>query len=118
MFSHYDYDDAPRTRRTHTFNCGGWASYNGPCGAYDCASCYPGGCGSENTEPEEQETRTSRTVTARKARYVGTSREIRPGDKVRVTSGFTYEPNGRRTGYLPKRYQRIAKGPAWESAAA
>jgi hypothetical protein len=23
--------------------CGGWSSYYGPCGAYDCSSCYPGG---------------------------------------------------------------------------
>lgn len=61
----------------------------------------------------DRETTTSKTVVARKARYVGTASEVKVGDKVRVTSGFTYKPNGPRTGYLAKRYTRLAKGPAW-----
>lgn len=110
--SRYDYDyDYDRPARRNTYRCGGWASYYGPCGATDCESCYPGGCAED--EDREEEATTSRIVKARKARYVGTFREIRPGDKVRVTSGFNYQPGGPRTGYLPKDYHRVMKGPAW-----
>ena len=24
------------------YRCGGWASFDGPCGATDCEDCYPG----------------------------------------------------------------------------
>lgn len=100
-------------RRRPRYRCGGFASYYGPCGATDCDSCYPGGgYDSDDAEPEEQEKVVSKVVTARKARFVGMFGEIRPGDKVRVTSGFTYQPNGPRTGYF-RRYSRVTKGPAW-----
>jgi len=50
-----DYDDARaeyRTRRTPR-GCGGWAAYDGPCGALDCPSCYPGSWDSHDDEEEE-----------------------------------------------------------------
>lgn len=51
----------------------------------------------EEEETEKEVTRT-RVVVARKARG-----GVRPGDLVQVTDGFTYEPNGKRTGYLARR---------------
>jgi len=53
-------------------------------------------------------------VIARKGRFEGTRREIKPGDKVTVTSGFTYEKGGPRTGYF-RHYVRVGKGPAWNT---
>ncbi len=32
------------------YSCGGFASWDGPCGATDCNSCFPGGCGDEEVE--------------------------------------------------------------------
>lgn len=49
-------------------------------------------------ETVEETVERLRVVTARKARG-----DIRPGDLVRVSDGFTYEVGGRRTGYLPRR---------------
>lgn len=106
-----DWDEEPEPRHTRRYNCGGFASYYGPCGATDCESCYPGG--SDEDEDREETMTTSKVVTARKARFVGKPNEIRPGDRVRVTSGFTYKSGGERTGYLRKSYQRLSKGPAW-----
>ena len=37
----FDARDEYRRRRTPR-GCGGFASYDGPCGATDCPSCYPG----------------------------------------------------------------------------
>jgi hypothetical protein len=76
------------------------------------------GCGREHGDPEcecEHEATTSKVVTARKARKVGTSGEVRPGDRVCVTSGFTYRTGGNRerTGYLPRTYKRLSCGPNW-----
>jgi len=117
----YDGPSPAQERRMRSrYSCGGYASYTGHCGAYDCSTCYPGG-GYDEEEPEEQEALTSKTVTARKGRYEGTAREIRPGDRVRVTSGFTYVEGGPRTGYLSKGYSRVSCGPNWtdeEKAAA
>jgi len=45
-----DYDEAPRKKR---YRCGGWASYYGPCGAYDCEDCYPGGSDEPEDAPED-----------------------------------------------------------------
>lgn len=106
----YDCDERPARRRA--YRCGGYGSYYGHCGATDCETCYPGGSDRED-EDREEEVVISKTRTARKARYIGTSLEIRPGDTVRVVSGFSYKPGGPRTAYLPKSYTRIAKGPAW-----
>jgi hypothetical protein len=97
------------------YNCGGWASFDGPCGALDCVSCHPEGMG-EDEEREEESTPKVRTVTARKARYVGKPNEIRPGDRVRETSWYTYIVGGARTGYFHE-YKRLAKGPAWTPVA-
>jgi hypothetical protein len=66
----------------------------------------------EEDEETTGETSIVTTVTARKSLYVGASCEIRPGDRVRVTTGFTYEKGGPRTGYFRQSY-RVAKGPAW-----
>lgn len=70
-----------------------------------------GGCEACD-EARFQSVETSKTVTARKSRFPGTSREIRVGDRVRVTSGFDYEVGGPRLGYFRK-YRRVSKGPAW-----
>lgn len=88
-------------------------SYRSPCmcGAYDCERCRPG-CNDREDEPVEGTVETSKAVTARKARYTGKAAEIRPGDRVQVTNGFTYEVNGPRTGYY-RTYKRVARGPAW-----
>lgn len=93
-----------------TYRCAGYASYHGPCGAYDCDSCYPGG-GEDQDEVEEEEVSTVKVVTCRKARYGGTEREIRPGDTATRYSGFTYFPGGPRKYFHS--YTRISKGPAW-----
>lgn len=105
------YDGPPRGRRRRMYNCGGPGSYHGPCGAPDCSSCRNG---TMDDEPDEEEVASSRVVVARKARRCWWG-EIRPGDTVRVTTGFTYIPGGKRTGYF-KRFYRVAKGPAWEAS--
>jgi len=111
-----DYPEEPDPK-FKTYRCGGWASYSGPCGALDCEDCHPGGA---RAMWEEEQSRTAgvaetiKYVVARKPRFVGTTSEIRPGDTVQVKTGFTFKPNGPRTGYLPRRYFRHTKGPAWE----
>lgn len=111
--SRYDRDDYDDYRpRRKTYRCGGYAAYSGHCGATDCETCYPGCSSYDEDEGEELSVETAKTVTARKGRFVGTTSEIRPGDRVRVTSGFGYERNGPRTGYF-RSYRRVSKGPAW-----
>jgi len=90
---------------------------DGFCGAYDCVRCRGEAAyhceDDEDDEDREEETSRSRIVTARKARFVGMPKhEIRPGDRVRVTSGFTYKVGGPRLRYFRRR-ARVAKGPAW-----
>lgn len=98
----------------HRYNCGGFASYNGPCGATDCILCGSGYSGEAyDAEDQEEEATSCRVVTACKARFIGKSSEIKPGDRVQVTGGFTYTRGGARTGYLRKSYRRVSKGPAW-----
>ncbi len=104
---------AQERRMRRRYSCAGYASYTGHCGATDCATCYPGGGWDDDEEQEELEATTSKVVTARKPRHTGTSNEIRRGDRVRVTSGFTYKPDGPRTGYLHKQYRRITRGSNW-----
>lgn len=99
-----EYDETPRRRR---YSCNGYSSYSGPCGGYDCESCYPGGEG----EPEELEVSSRRIVTVRKARYVGTPREVRPGDRAWVYRGFTYTRGGPRSYFSV--WTLLTKGPAW-----
>lgn len=73
------------------------------CGAYDCRACYGSAAesyGYDEEEEEELETTSTRYVVARKARG-----RILPGDLVRVTSGFSYEKDGPRTGYF--RYETL-----------
>jgi len=110
---------AERNSRRGRYNCGGWSSFDGPCGATDCCNCYPGGCDEDEPESDEDEELTAhftKIVIARKARPAFTGKsEIRVGDRVRVTSGFTYEQDGPRTGYF-RFYNLITKGPAWNVA--
>lgn len=103
----------PPPRKRTVYRCGGYGSYDGHCGASDCETCYPG-CGDRDEEEgSEQETSKTKVVIARKARNQGHwYGEIRPGDQVSVTSGFTYLSGGGRTGYF-RSYTRIKKGPAW-----
>ena len=82
--------------------CGGWSSYDGPCGATDCSSCHPEGEG--GSEEKTTETRTYHIAR-------GPHRGIEPGDLyVRVT-GFTYDEGGARTGYLSPRKVLVANPP-------
>ncbi len=57
MYDDYDYDyDGPPRQRRPKYKCGGWANYSGPCGASDCASCYPSTWHlDEDEEPDEAE---------------------------------------------------------------
>ena len=43
-----DYDADPEPRKPA--GCRGWASYDGPCGATDCPSCYPGSWDQEDSD--------------------------------------------------------------------
>ena len=80
----------------------------------DPSERYCGDCREEHDDCTcDQEAFTVKIVTARKGRYEGTYGEIKPGDKVQVTSGFNYQKNGPRTGYMPKTYLRVCRGPAW-----
>ena len=71
---------------------------------------------SEDYEREPECSRLlEKVVTARKARNVRavqSPEEIRPGDRVRITSYFTFRPNGPRLRYFHL-YERISKGPNW-----
>jgi len=94
-----------------------WGCYYTTCENGHRYHMSEGGCdrceeSEEESEDSERESSTTKVVTARKARHVGTSQEIRPGDRVRVTSGFYYEVDGPRLGYF-RRYQRLTKGPRW-----
>ncbi len=102
------YDGPPpgwERRQRNRYRCS-----DGYCGATDCSRCYPGGC---DDEAREEDTTTSKVVTARKARYAGTASEIRPGDRVRVTTGFSYVVGGPRLKYNPRTYRRVSCGPNW-----
>ena len=114
--------DAIEAAESFRSNRGGYRCSDRMCGATDCSHCYPGGCGEEESEDEDDEDteylcHAFKVVTARKARFVGTPREIKSGDRVRVRSGFSYKKGGARTGYLPRWYTRIVKGPAWTKLA-
>ena len=103
------------TRRSNRYNCGGFSSYNGPCGATDCESCYPGGSSESPDEGTEQQSPWRvKIVTARKPRGVGTCSEIKVGDRVQVISYFTYLVGGKRTGYK-RIYHLVSPGPAWRN---
>lgn len=52
----------------------------------------------DDEEETEKEVTRTRVVVARKARG-----SIKPGDLVSITDGFTYEPGGKRTGYIARR---------------
>jgi len=46
----WDCDEEPAPRRPR--GCRGWAAYDGPCGATDCPTCYPGSWDSRDDEEE------------------------------------------------------------------
>lgn len=77
--------------------CGGGLSRNTFGADFDC-EC-----------DQEKETCTVKVVIARKDRKNGC---IRKGDKIRVTSGFTYIVDGPRTGYF-RNEVLLERGPAW-----
>ena len=82
---------------------------DGFCGATDCTRCYGPSAGSDDDEEDVEETSTTQYRIARKARpRCG----IRPGDLIRVTTGFTYEKGGPRLGYLTPSYCVVSFGPA------
>lgn len=110
----YDYDDSPRRS---AYRCGGFADYDGPCGASDCSRCGSGDSdedGDEDSDEDSDEARfTERTVvrTVRKARKDAYGQQMVPGDRVMVVKGFTYEIGGKRTGYYTheRKYPSPAK---------
>lgn len=102
----YAAEMAEEKNRTYKYNCGGFSNYTGPCGASDCGSCRNGTPPwEEEEEDEEQTVSRSKLVIARKARG-----DILPGDCVQVTTGFSYEKDGPRTGYF-KREELVGFGP-------
>ena len=107
------YDGPPSGGRRHQGQCGGYASVTGHCGALDCETCYPGHEDSTYEETAIETVRSSKTRTAQKARFQGQPNEIRPGDKVSVSTGVRYQRGGARIGFLPRIHTRISKGPAW-----
>lgn len=80
---------------------------------YDAWKTTPPEYRDEDEASRFAETTSTKTVKARKARYMDTIFEIRVGDTILVTSGFRYEVGGRRTHYFRKTYRRLAKGPGW-----
>jgi hypothetical protein len=107
------YDGPPpgwERRNRHRYSCG-----DGMCGALDCYRCRGAAALDFMEEDRDKEAIFTKDVVARKARHVGNPwHEIRPGDLVRVISGFYYKEGGPRTGYMDKEYHRLKKGPAWE----
>ena len=103
-----DYDDRPRRRAA--YRCGGFADYDGPCGASDCSRCGSGDSDEDEDEESDEARFTERTTvrTIRKARKDTYGNLMVFGDRVMVVKGFTYEVGGRRTGY----YTRERKYPS------
>jgi len=86
----------------------------------DCGSTwhdFEGGCTNPRCHGDEsrRSDETIKAVTARKARDDSYGNEVRPGDRVVVTSWFNYEVDGPRTGYC-RSERRVRKGPAWTPA--
>jgi D-serine deaminase-like pyridoxal phosphate-dependent protein len=105
---------AEHKARKRRYRCGGYSSYTGHCGATDCDTCHPGYSDDEDETDEDELLTASSTkvVTARKARLDSWRLEVRPGDSVRVTTGFTYVRDGERVAYF-KSESRVAKGKGW-----
>jgi len=117
---YYDYDDydermearAEARSRSYRYNCGGFASYDGPCGAPDCGSCRNGAPPWEEDEDgEEDETCFSSYHIA--SRDYPEAR-IAKGDLYLRTSGFTYVKGGARTRYARKKKTLMVKAPGTE----
>jgi len=116
----YEYQKAYyREQKVKTTNCGGWGSYEGPCGSLDCINCYPGSaedyalgqelepcqCGKmywdENfrctkcgTGPAEVSFRRSSEHTARCDHVDGTTIVVRAGARYRRTVIGGHYPGG------------------------
>lgn len=113
---HGDYDRYPdydgprggRNRSGYQYHCGGFASYDGPCGASDCGDCRNGAPPWEEQDEGDEVKTTSVTTyhVATKARGF-----VRVGDMVARTTGFTYEEGGRRTGYAEATERVVARAP-------
>lgn len=82
--------------------CGGWSSYDGPCGATDCSNCHPEGDGDGGEKTTE-----TRTYHIARTAQAG----IEPGDLYFRVTGFTYDEGGARTGYLNPRKVLVANPP-------
>lgn len=93
---------------------------------YDPADYYDEECGGASDECEgcdgcTETSTTTRTVIARAPRSeAGRERRaksgIRPGDKIRVTTGFEYQTGGGpRIGYVRRCEQLVEPGPAWSA---
>jgi hypothetical protein len=104
---YYDeHDEYEVTTSRYKYNCGGWASYSGPCGASDCGSCRNG---SPDEEEEEGGSTVSRLlhIAAKDYEYAG----IRRGDLYTRTTGFSYITGGKRTGYMGAERRLAERGP-------
>ena len=113
----YDYDDCDRRadaeseRSRYKYNCGGFASWDGPCGASDCSSCrnHDGGDGDE--ESTEKEVTNVTFHIARRAFRATFGATVNPGDLYSRETGFTYEPGGARTGYQHPKVLPVSRPP-------
>ncbi len=85
---------------------------DGFCGATDCTRCYGPSAGSGDFDDDEEDVEETSTAQYRIARKARPGYGIRPGDLIRVTTGFTYEKGGPRLGYLAPSYCLVSFGPA------
>jgi len=85
---------------------------DGFCGATDCKRCYGPNAGDDYEDDGEDLEETASTDRFRIARKARPGYGVRPGDLIRVTTGFTYEKGGPRLGYLTPSYAVVSIGPA------
>jgi len=111
--SYDDYDrmeEREQNRSSYKYNCGGFASWDGPCGASDCSSCRNGSDGGEDESTEKETTQVTFHI-ARTAFRTTFGATVNPGDLYSRETGFTYEPGGARTGYQTPKVMPVSRPP-------
>ena len=91
----------------YRYNCGGFASYDGPCGASDCGSCRNGPAPWEEEEEEACESSDYSSYRISSRDRAG----INAGDLYVRVSGFEFIRGGRRTQYWANN-TLVARGPS------
>lgn len=112
------YRDAPERTPRYKYNCGGLASWSGPCGASDCGSCRNGPApweeDDDDDEDDDDNDETAETfslyIASRDNAYTG-GKAIGKGDLYERTTGFKYVDGGERTGYLDPKCRLVARAP-------